>query len=243
MQCNCLSFWCNAMQAAAPRRRILYRKDWTGQRKILSEHHFVTVKLSSSQTINSFWSESGLARAKATLTLSSQMMTLSRPTRSFCHFWRRTTLPWAKVCLFSTKTLNFAGIEWSFLTNEHRSTNKYFFLVWENPKSFLESLQRLWWRIMVFRCARIPPAPLHNIEKVFRKFIFNPYCDLFTNKCWSVFECVLCTGIWMKVNKPFQCNYDDNEDRLILKNFGGGFLVKNICNILGERDPPLFDRQ
>ena len=30
----------------------------------------------------------------------------------------------------------------------------------------------------------------------------------------------------MKVKKPFQCNYDDNEDRLILKNFGGGFLVK-----------------
>ena len=31
------------MQAAAPRRRILYRKDWTGQRKILSEHHPVNV--------------------------------------------------------------------------------------------------------------------------------------------------------------------------------------------------------
>ena len=151
------------------------------------------------------------------------------------------TLPFSELNVEATPFIFNQNTEWSCLTNEHRSTNKYFFLVWENPKSFLESLQRLWWRIMVFRCAHIPP--LQNIEKVFRKFIFNPYCDLFTNKCWSVFECVLCTGIWMKVAKPFQCNYDDNEDRLILKNFGGGFLVKNICNILGERDPPLFDRK
>ena len=31
------------MQDEAPRRRILYRKDWTGQRKILSEHHPVVI--------------------------------------------------------------------------------------------------------------------------------------------------------------------------------------------------------
>ena len=34
-----LLIWWNAIQAAAQRPRILYRKGWTGQLKILSEHH------------------------------------------------------------------------------------------------------------------------------------------------------------------------------------------------------------
>lgn len=161
------SLQCNAMQAAAPRRRILYRKDWTGQRKILSEHLFCKRcchrhKPSTHSYPNQVWHE--------------------RRQLWHCHHkWRlwvslrgvsgifEGTLPFPELNFEATPFIFNQNTEWSCLTNEHRSTNKYFFLVWENPKSFLESLQRLWWRIMVFHCAPIPPAPIHNIEKNLQK--------------------------------------------------------------------------